>query len=167
MPNWMWIQTYRVNLRMSRREPLCFPLYELQLKGKDGLKILFLSPLVLFPPSSLAEMDIHKEDSPTDAACLILVIFQNMMKILFSCTEHLLTYCKLMKVHQKLVLIRMLKRKGSSKNITWVVPKDEAFYHSEVKRSQYIKLWKWIIDMLLLLKNKTKHLTYWDLELKI
>ena len=136
-------------------------------KRKRWLKEIFLSPLVLFPPSSLSETDIQKEDSPMDAACLILVIFQNMLKILFSCTENLLTYCKLMKVHQKLVLIGMLKRKGSSKNITWVVPEDEALYHSEVKRSQYIKLWKWIIDMLLLLKNKTKHLTYWDLELKI
>ena len=111
----MWIQTHRVNLRMSRREPLCFPLYELQLKGNDGFKKTFLSPLVLFLPSSLAEMDIQKEDSPMEAACLILVNFQNMLKIHFSCTENLSTYCKLMKVNQKLVLIRMLKAKAAPK----------------------------------------------------
>ena len=73
---------------MSRREPLCFPLYELQLKGKDGLKILFLSPLVLFPPSSLGEMGIQKGGSPMDAAHLILLIFQNMLKIHFLYTEN-------------------------------------------------------------------------------
>ena len=69
----------------------------------------------MFRPSSLAEMDIQKEDSPMDAACLILVIFLNMLKIYFSCTENLPTYCKLMKVHQKLVLIGMLKAKAAPK----------------------------------------------------
>ena len=89
----------------------------------------------MFRPSSLAEMDIQKEDSPMDAACLILVIFLNILKIHFSCTENLPTYCKLIKVHQKLVLIAVLRSKGSSKNITRVVPEDKALYHSEVKRS--------------------------------
>ena len=45
----------------------------------------------MFPPSSLADMDIQKEDSPLDAACLILVFVTNMPKIHFSCTENLPT----------------------------------------------------------------------------
>ena len=56
---------------------------------KEGTAMFCLKiPLILFPPPSLGEMDIQKGDSPKDAAYLILVIFQNMLKVCFSYAEN-------------------------------------------------------------------------------